>query len=127
MYRGDGMARFRRPNRSKKTANINRAVSRKTVVVDNTLSVILAIPVARLRLNTRSRKGVEAANIATLGHLATTSTNEVLGWEKCGVGTVDNIRYALSDFGLSLDTDFVSPSRSIPGTGEQFPWDEWAI
>ena len=127
MYKGAGMARFRWRNGSKKAANRNRAVSRKTVAVDYHLSLVLAFSVEKLRLNTRSRNAVKAASIVTLRQLATTSTNEVLGWEKCGMGTVDNIMYALSDFGLSLDTDFISPSRSIPNMGEQFPWDEWAI
>ncbi|MHC4338288.1 MAG: DNA-directed RNA polymerase subunit alpha C-terminal domain-containing protein, partial [Planctomycetota bacterium] len=63
---------------------------------------LLDKPVDELRLSVRARKCLERLDICTLGDLTRRTDAELLGCKNFGVTSLNEIRKALTNFGLSL-------------------------
>ena len=64
--------------------------------------VLVHKPVADLQLSIRSHKCLEKLNLNTIGELTSTTEAELLGSKNFGVTSLNEIKKALTDLGLSL-------------------------
>jgi DNA-directed RNA polymerase subunit alpha len=65
---------------------------------------ILSKPVEDLQLSVRAKKAIQSLNIRTLGDLTRKTEAELLGCKNFGVTSLNEIKKALSNFGLALRT-----------------------
>ena len=59
-------------------------------------------PVDDLRLSVRARKCLQKLNIRTIGEITSKTDAELLGCKNFGVTSLNEVRIALTDLGLSL-------------------------
>ncbi|MBL7106151.1 MAG: tetratricopeptide repeat protein [Phycisphaerae bacterium] len=67
-------------------------------------SELLSKPVEDLQLSVRARKCIEKLNLRTIGELVKRTEAELLGCKNFGVTSLNEIKAALTNFGLSLRT-----------------------
>ena len=63
---------------------------------------LLNRPISELNLSVRARKCLQKLNLRTLGELTRTTDAELLGCKNFGVTSLNEIKRALSSYGLSL-------------------------
>ena len=63
---------------------------------------ILTKPVDDLRLSVRARKCLQKLNIRTIGEITSKTDAELLGCKNFGVTSLNEVKIALGDLGLSL-------------------------
>ena len=78
-----------------------------TVVVDEAVSEdqeegLKSKPVDDLRLSVRARKCLQKLNIRSIGEITSKTDAELLGCKNFGVTSLNEVKIALGDLGLSL-------------------------